>query len=401
MPYTTLFGRGFRLGQMPVKPLEAQPMGDKSQAGQRAVNSAAGGSATPGSAGGGWRGAFMRKNLPRTLQIIGAAMQDINGSGNLAAFQGNEAEQQRQAAIEMARSREGKLEDQQQGYFDQAIGSLPAEQQPWARLAPDAAARSVFARQAQPDYELDANGRPYTIQGGQVQYGQGQVAVQRPGTDRAPPAGYQWTPEGNLQAIQGGPADIRATTEGRMRLQQTDSSIRQLDNAISSLPDNINNSAAGFWGGMTRSVPGSSAYDLNQTLEPVRAILSFENLQEMRRNSATGGALGSIAVRELELLGKPSFPKERFIDTLVLAREHRPGSPASLDAVCQADPHHVEQAVEASDDSRVELLVGAHVRHQPGQCGLSGSNWVLGAFAGRSFAARGTDGGLRRCGRRD
>lgn len=303
MPYTTLFGRGFRLGQMPVKPLEAQPMGDKSQAGQRAVNSAAGGSATPGSAGGGWRGAFMRKNLPRTLQIIGAAMQDINGSGNLAAFQGNEAEQQRQAAIEMARSREGKLEDQQQGYFDQAIGSLPAEQQPWARLAPDAAARSVFARQAQPDYELDANGRPYTIQGGQVQYGQGQVAVQRPGTDRAPPAGYQWTPEGNLQAIQGGPADIRATTEGRMRLQQTDSSIRQLDNAISSLPDNINNSAAGFWGGMTRSVPGSSAYDLNQTLEPVRAILSFENLQEMRRNSATGGALGSIAVRELELLG--------------------------------------------------------------------------------------------------
>jgi hypothetical protein len=183
MPYNTLFGRGFRLGQMPVKPLEAQPMGDKSQAGQRAVNSAAGGSATPGSAGGGFRGAFMRKNLPRTLQIIGAAMQDINGSGNLAAFQGNEAEQQRQAAIEMARSREGKLEDQQQGYFDQAIGSLPAEQQPWARLAPDAAARSVFARQAQPDYELDANGRPYTIQGGQVQYGQGQVAVQRPGTD--------------------------------------------------------------------------------------------------------------------------------------------------------------------------------------------------------------------------
>jgi DNA polymerase-3 subunit epsilon len=38
---------------------------------------------------------------------------------------------------------------------------------------------------------------------------------------------------------------------------------------------------------------------------------------------------------ELELLGRPPLPKERFIDTLILAREHRPGSPASLDAVCK------------------------------------------------------------------
>jgi DNA polymerase-3 subunit epsilon len=38
---------------------------------------------------------------------------------------------------------------------------------------------------------------------------------------------------------------------------------------------------------------------------------------------------------ELQLLGRAVLPKERFIDTLVLAREHRPGSPASLDAVCK------------------------------------------------------------------
>lgn len=38
---------------------------------------------------------------------------------------------------------------------------------------------------------------------------------------------------------------------------------------------------------------------------------------------------------ELALLGRPQLEKERFIDTLVLAREHRPGSPASLDAVCK------------------------------------------------------------------
>jgi DNA polymerase-3 subunit epsilon len=38
---------------------------------------------------------------------------------------------------------------------------------------------------------------------------------------------------------------------------------------------------------------------------------------------------------ELARVGRPILPKERFIDTLVLAREHRPGSPASLDAVCK------------------------------------------------------------------
>ena len=38
---------------------------------------------------------------------------------------------------------------------------------------------------------------------------------------------------------------------------------------------------------------------------------------------------------ELCLLGRSEVPKDRFIDTLVLARQHRPGSPASLDAVCK------------------------------------------------------------------
>jgi DNA polymerase III subunit epsilon len=38
---------------------------------------------------------------------------------------------------------------------------------------------------------------------------------------------------------------------------------------------------------------------------------------------------------ELERLRRPVFPKSRFIDTMLLAKEHRPGAPASLDAVCK------------------------------------------------------------------
>jgi hypothetical protein len=43
--------------------------------------------------------------------------------------------------------------------------------------------------------------------------------------------------------------------------------------------------------------------NLEKALEPVLASLSFAELQQMRTDSPTGGALGGIAVRELELLG--------------------------------------------------------------------------------------------------
>lgn len=43
--------------------------------------------------------------------------------------------------------------------------------------------------------------------------------------------------------------------------------------------------------------------DLQRTADTIEANLSFNALQQMRDASKTGGALGSIAVRELELLG--------------------------------------------------------------------------------------------------
>lgn len=121
-----------------------------------------------------------------------------------------------------------------------------------------------------------------------------------------PPAGYRGTPEAGLEPIPGGPADVRATAEGRARSQQMESSERQLQNAIDVLTEAegmVSWDSTGIVGQAMRGTGGTAAFNLEQQLEPVRAILSFENLAEMRRNSATGGALGSIAVRELELLG--------------------------------------------------------------------------------------------------
>jgi hypothetical protein len=58
----------------------------------------------------------------------------------------------------------------------------------------------------------------------------------------------------------------------------------------------------GFVGSMTDWIAGSPAHDLSKTLTAIQSNLGFESLQTMRDNSPTGGALGSVTERELELL---------------------------------------------------------------------------------------------------
>ena len=84
--------------------------------------------------GSGYRGAFMRKSLPRTLQLIGAGLEDIGGGQNTEAFLANEADQQRQAALEMAQARQQKTQDAEQAQYDQYVQTLDPQYQPLARL---------------------------------------------------------------------------------------------------------------------------------------------------------------------------------------------------------------------------------------------------------------------------
>jgi hypothetical protein len=49
-------------------------------------------------------------------------------------------------------------------------------------------------------------------------------------------------------------------------------------------------------------VPGNTAYDLQQQLLTLKANLGFDRLQQMRDASPTGGALGQVAVQELQAL---------------------------------------------------------------------------------------------------
>lgn len=57
-------------------------------------------------------------------------------------------------------------------------------------------------------------------------------------------------------------------------------------------------------GSYLSSLPATQARDLKEVANTIVANMGFDELQEMRSNSPTGGALGQVAVQELEMLQK-------------------------------------------------------------------------------------------------
>lgn len=64
----------------------------------------------------------------------------------------------------------------------------------------------------------------------------------------------------------------------------------------------VGGTTTGLLGKGTSFIPGTDAYNLNQRLLTIKANLGFDRLQQMRDASPTGGALGQVAVQELNAL---------------------------------------------------------------------------------------------------
>ena len=64
----------------------------------------------------------------------------------------------------------------------------------------------------------------------------------------------------------------------------------------------VSGTTSGLVGKGSSFVPGTDAYNLNQRLLTIKANLGFDRLQQMRDASPTGGALGQVAVQELQAL---------------------------------------------------------------------------------------------------
>ena len=119
-----------------------------------------------------------------------------------------------------------------------------------------------------------------------------------------PPPGYRFKIDGALEAIPGGPADIKAGELGARQEKMKQGAIAQADRVVNKVDEALSKvgmTTTGLGSAMA-AIPGTSARDLRSTLDTIKANLGFAELQAMRDASPTGGALGAIAVQELVAL---------------------------------------------------------------------------------------------------
>jgi hypothetical protein len=74
--------------------------------------------------------------------------------------------------------------------------------------------------------------------------------------------------------------------------------IGKVDEALK----NVGFFSTGVTGAVLGQIPGTDAYDLDRTIDTIKANIGFNELQAMREMSPTGGALGQVAVQELNML---------------------------------------------------------------------------------------------------
>jgi len=144
------------------------------------------------------------------------------------------------------------------------------------------------------------------------------------------PAGYRFTPDGNLEAIPGGPADLSRKDPNKvMRIEGAMQRADQVMNRIGIAQNRANQrGTTGLPGAVIGKVPGTDAYDLRADVGTIKANIGFAELQAMREASPTGGALGQVAVQELNALQSviadldPNQSPAVVRQNLRMAREH-------------------------------------------------------------------------------
>lgn len=120
-----------------------------------------------------------------------------------------------------------------------------------------------------------------------------------------PPPGMRFTEGGQaLEPIPGSPEAEKRRIAGEKERGLREGAIGQADRILTKVDQaigKVGRLTAGL-GASLAGIPGSKAKDLSKDIDTIKANLGFRELQEMRRNSPTGGALGQVAVQELNML---------------------------------------------------------------------------------------------------
>lgn len=245
-------------------------------------------------------------------QAFGQAGQQGLQSYNLArqADIENQAQQQRLGMQDlMMKIRLGEMARKQQQPIVGTPGSQffrPGEDQPYYSVPfKDPAEKGAAAPKppvAPPGYRFTADGSALeAIPGGPKDKAANPPPPPKPAPAPKAPPGFRFTADGqSLEAIPGGPKDQAPKQAARLVAAQDRAKlvIGKVDEAVA----NLGKLTTGGAGAVLSRVPGTGAYDLNKTIDTIKANIGFSELQAMREASPTGGALGQIAVQELTML---------------------------------------------------------------------------------------------------
>lgn len=254
-------------------------------------------------------------------QVIQAQLQ--NQLAELAFRQAQEQRIREQMGMEQKRfeveqqAREGELSDQrnQRGLrmmAGDAVDQYPNEPQKYVgsliRAGMSPPASLLGAQTAAPEQftlgegqiRYDAQGnviargneRPASTTAGGFTLGTGQTRYDAEGKVIARGREPQAAQEANGGATPTDPASVKFLQDTANR------TISAIDDV---LPD-IGYTTAGTLGSVLSNIPGTSAANVSAELAAVASNVAFNALQQMRAASKTGGALGQVSERELDLL---------------------------------------------------------------------------------------------------
>lgn len=126
-------------------------------------------------------------------------------------------------------------------------------------------------------------------------------ASSQQGSGSKPPAGYRFKSDGDLEAIPGGPADLKlqgALNQDTMALQSSTAELDRLAQSANMLKNHPGLKGITGLRGAIPNVPGSDAANAEAQLATLKSQIGFGVLQAMRNASKTGGALGSVSDAE-------------------------------------------------------------------------------------------------------
>ena len=163
------------------------------------------------------------------------------------------------------------------------------------------------------------------------------IEVNTSGGPAAAPKGYRnvQQPDGTwaLEPVPGGPAD-RKLAEAAEKQAGRDEAKEQRASIVSTHADAIRKTmdesrlpVTGMGGSLLANLPGTDAHDMQQRLSTIKALVGFDQLNQMREQSPTGGALGNVTERELNFLQsvigslEQSQSKDQFLQNLQLVED--------------------------------------------------------------------------------